>query len=121
MSELDGEVVEPGGLHLWTLALGEHEVVVTAADAEGNEATTTVTFVITTSVDDLDAHVARLTAEGGLSSMEKATLGASLAQAKRHLEAERSAQAVAALERFAAATDEALLRRDAEALIDMLE
>lgn len=120
-AELDGEVIESGDLDLWLLDLGEHELVVTASDEAGNTATTVTTFVITTSVADLDAHVERLLGEGALSNKEKATLSAFLSQARLHLEAGRTAQAIGALERFAAATDVLLLTRDAEALIETLE
>jgi glucose/arabinose dehydrogenase len=114
---LDGEAVEPGALDLWTLDLGEHVLVATATDQAGNTTESTVTFVVTTSVDDLAAHVERLRADGALTKPEAARLDAFLGQATRHLAAGRDAQAAAALERFAAATDEEVLVRDAQALV----
>lgn len=121
VTELDGEAVEAGELDLWNVALGEHEIFVTVTDEAGNVKTTSLTFVVTTSLADLEAHVARLAQEGVLSAKEQATLTAFLAQAERHLAADRTTLAIAALERFAGATDEALLQRDAEGLIGTLE
>lgn len=121
VTELDGEAVEPGDLGLWQLDLGEHRLVVTATDEAGNTATTNVTFAVTTSLEDLRAHVDRLASEGGLSGNDKARLWVYLAQAERHVDAGRVGQAIVALERFAATADDALLQRDAEAVIDSLE
>jgi hypothetical protein len=114
---LDGEAVEPGALDLWTLDLGEHVLVVAATDQAGHTTESTVTFTVTTSVEDLAAHVDRLRADGALTKPEAARLDAFLGQATRHLAAGRDAQAAAALERFAAATDEEVLVRDAQALV----
>lgn len=114
---LDGEAVEPGELDLWTLDLGEHVLVATATDEAGNSTETTVTFTVTTSVEDLAAHVDRLRADGALTKAEAARLDAFLGQATRHLAAGRDAQAAAALEKFAAATDEEVLVRDAQAIV----
>jgi glucose/arabinose dehydrogenase/PKD repeat protein len=117
---LDGEAVEAGTLALAGLTLGEHTVEVTGTDRAGLVTVVTVTFTVTTSFADLGAHVERLAAEGALSTPEHRQLTAFLAQAQKHADAGRTAQAVAALERFVGATDEDLLVRDAEALISDL-
>lgn len=117
---LDGQAVEPGTIDLWSLALGEHALVVTATDAAGHSTAVTVTFTVTTSIADLKAHVKRLAADGSLSKSEQKVLGGFLAQADRHLAAGKDAKAIEALERFIAATDEEVLIRDAQALIEQL-
>ncbi|GAA4722858.1 lectin [Isoptericola chiayiensis] len=117
---LDGETVEAGEIDLWTIELGEHQVVATATDEAGNTTESTVTFTVTTSAEDLAAHLERLEDAGELSSSESARLNAYLGQAERHADAGRDRQATAALERFIGATDEDVLVRDAEALIDQL-
>jgi hypothetical protein len=114
---LDGEVVEPGEVELWTLALGSHELVATATDEAGHTAETVVTFTVTTSLADLSAHVDRLAAAGELTTAEASNLDAFLSQAERHAQAGRDAKQAAALQRFADATDEEVLVRDAEALL----
>ncbi|WP_407319673.1 PQQ-dependent sugar dehydrogenase [Isoptericola halotolerans] len=116
---LDGEPVEAGELDVAALDLGDHEVVASATDEAGHTTEVVVTFTVTTSVDDLGAHVARLAGAGELSRSESARLSAFLGQAERHAGAGRDQQAVSALQRFVAATDEVLIR-DAEALIDQL-
>ncbi|WP_202609932.1 family 43 glycosylhydrolase [Herbidospora solisilvae] len=60
---LDGQPVQPGAITLYTLALGEHELVVTAVDHAGNETVKTVGFTITTSVEDVSALIDRFAAE----------------------------------------------------------
>ncbi len=117
---LDGDPVEAGELALWSLELGEHELVATATDEAGHTTEVTVAFTVTTSFADLAAHVQRLSDEGSLSSPEAARLDSALDRAERHADAGRTAQAVRALERFTDTTDEEVLVRDAEALIAQL-
>ncbi|GGC13513.1 PQQ-dependent sugar dehydrogenase [Cellulomonas carbonis] len=117
---LDGEAVEPGTLDLWTVALGEHVLVVTATDEAGNVTEQSVTFTVTTSFADLAAHVGRLAADGTLTQGESRQLSALLRQAERHADAGRTTQAVSALERFVGATDDELLVRDAQALAEQI-
>lgn len=115
--ELDGEELT-GPVDLWTLDLGEHTLVVTATDEAGHTTTQTLTFTTTTSLEDLAAHLERL--QGELPAKEHKQLSTFLSQAVRHTDAGRAGQAADALERFAAATDDALLDRDAAAVIDQL-
>ncbi|WP_324649853.1 PQQ-dependent sugar dehydrogenase [Georgenia sp. H159] len=117
---LDGAEITSGALDLSTLALGEHELVVTAVDEAGNSTEETVHFSTTTSIADLRVHLERTIAEGELRTSEAKRLSTFLAQAERHLEAGREAQAGAALERFRDVTDVALLREHAQALLDQL-
>ncbi|WP_336922230.1 PQQ-dependent sugar dehydrogenase [Aquipuribacter sp. SD81] len=117
---VDGEAVDLDGLELWTLDLGSHEVVVTVTDESGLSTTWTATFTVSTSAADLQAHVDRLAAAGELQGRELAQARAFVAQAVRHLDGGRADQAVKALERLVAATDDELLDRDAEAVIDSL-
>ena len=117
---LDGEPVEPGSLALWELELGEHALEVTVTDTAGLETSTTVAFTVEATTVDLRANVERLGADGAIDTAEAAQLIAFLNQAERNLAADRVEQAVAALKRFAAATDDTLLLRDVEAIIASL-
>ncbi|BDZ65217.1 FIMAH domain-containing protein [Agromyces mangrovi Wang et al. 2018] len=117
---LDGEPLEEGDLDLWTLELGEHELVAAAVDEAGNRSEVSVAFTVTTSVGDLASNLERIEADGGIDTPEAARLHAFLAQAERAIERDRADQAAAALERFAAATDDELLARDALALAEQL-
>lgn len=116
---LDDQPIEEGTVDLATLDLGTHTLVATAADVAGHTTSVTITFVIEAGPEDLEAHVERLQATD-LPADEAAHLSAFLAQAQRHLDADRTAQAVTALERLAGATDDPLLTRDVAAVIASL-
>ncbi|NEE03512.1 carbohydrate-binding protein [Phytoactinopolyspora halotolerans] len=130
-ASLDGEPVQAGTLELWTLSVGEHELVVTVTDEAGLQASTSVGFVVTTSLADLGAIIDGYLATGAIDRPSTAVLlHARLDTAAKHLEDGRSKQAVGELEKFirtaadsryvsdAAARD--VLVHQAEALIAQL-
>ncbi|WP_062288779.1 PQQ-dependent sugar dehydrogenase [Demequina phytophila] len=117
---LDGEAIEAGTLDVSTLDLGEHNLTASATDTAGNVGQSSVTFTVEATFEDVAAHVARLLDSGDLTAAQTAQIEARLAQAERHLDAGRTAQAVAALTRLAGTVDDALLARDIEAVIDSL-
>jgi glucose/arabinose dehydrogenase/PKD repeat protein len=118
---LDGEPTQARALDAWELDLGEHRIVATATDDAGNTTSTTVTFTITTSFEDLRSHIDRLRVAGTVSASEERRLLAQLDLAERHDAHGRATQAVVALDRFATVTQIALLRRDAEAVAAALD
>ncbi|SFB27002.1 Protein of unknown function [Amycolatopsis marina] len=77
---LDGEAVDNGAvLPLHTIALGEHALVVTAADVAGNVTERTVTFTVGTSLEDVRTLVDRFTDEDRIDAKTSKQLKASLA------------------------------------------
>ncbi|WP_197320277.1 ThuA domain-containing protein [Saccharomonospora sp. NB11] len=72
---LDGESVADGvEIPLHTLALGVHELVVTAVDKAGNTTEQRVTFTVTTSLEDLRTLVDRFADEGRIPARTAGTL-----------------------------------------------
>lgn len=120
VATLDGEAVEPGAIDLRGLDLGEHVLEVTVVDAAGLGSSTRVGFTIQPTTVDLRANVQRLAAEGTITAAEAEQLTAYIGQAERHLAADRTPQAVKALERVANAIDDAPLQRDVAAIIAAL-
>ncbi|MFJ1645730.1 PQQ-dependent sugar dehydrogenase [Streptomyces sp. NPDC088258] len=108
---LDGAALVSGQpLELWRLALGGHELKVTARDRAGNSTTKTVRFTVRTSFDDLDALLPRLREDGLVSAQGLQRLTLRLDQAREHAEAGRTSRAAAVLESFAeSAGDPALV------------
>ncbi|NED97766.1 carbohydrate-binding protein [Phytoactinopolyspora alkaliphila] len=99
-AELDGEPIEAGELDLWTLAVGAHELVVTATDEAGHTAAETVEFTVTTSFADLAAIVDGYRAAGAIErDSVPVLLHARLDNAAKHADAGRTAQAVSELEK----------------------
>ncbi|WP_436500026.1 ThuA domain-containing protein [Actinokineospora sp. HUAS TT18] len=82
------------------LALGTHQVVVTATDAAGLTRQVTVTFTVTTSVPDLRALVDRFAAERRITAETARTMREQLDTAAAHLAKNDRAKAIAKLEDF---------------------
>ncbi|PXY22039.1 ThuA domain-containing protein [Prauserella flavalba] len=123
---LDGRPVENGAvLPLHTLALGEHELVVTATDNAGSVAEKSVSFTVTTSTKDLRALVTRFTDEGRINRQTALVLHTTLGTAEVLYAWGRpwaGAQALTvfaetAKRKVADAQVKAVLVRDAESLI----
>ncbi|PXY20389.1 glucose dehydrogenase [Prauserella coralliicola] len=123
---LDGQPVENGAvLPLHTLALGEHELVVTATDNAGNVTEKSVSFTVTTSTKDLRALVTRFTDEGRIDRQAAFVLHTQLGTAELLYAWGRPRAAAQALEVFIATAErkvsdaqvKAVLVRDAESLI----
>jgi hypothetical protein len=128
---LDGSAIAADTvLRLTDLALGEHTLVVTAADKAGNTATRSITFEVTTSLADLDALLTRYNTDGTVSDKTTANLRYSLSRAIAAAADGSEQRTMLYLEQFAAradnqvkgdADDDAvreLLLRDARVLIE---
>jgi 2',3'-cyclic-nucleotide 2'-phosphodiesterase (5'-nucleotidase family) len=71
VAELDGKpVVTKQKIDLYTLALGSHNLKVTATDFYGNVSTKTVIFSVTATVQSLKASVNRFSTEGKITSKD---------------------------------------------------
>ncbi|WP_028661477.1 ThuA domain-containing protein [Saccharomonospora saliphila] len=123
---LDGDAIENGTeLALHTLELGEHELTVTATDEAGNTAEHTVTFTVTTSLDDLRALVGAFAEDGRIEAETAESLTDRLDAAervkRRNVHAATRVLASFAEDARDRISDEevkAVLVRDAEALIE---
>ncbi|HSK28231.1 MAG TPA: PQQ-dependent sugar dehydrogenase [Jiangellales bacterium] len=101
VATLDGEPVVSGEqIGLWTIEPGEHVLSVVVTDVAGLSTTQTVTFVATTSLDDLRSILDRLVDAGGVTTPGATQLRAHLDAAAEHVAAGETRQAVAALGRF---------------------
>jgi glucose/arabinose dehydrogenase len=127
-----GDEQVPSGepIALWRLALGEHELTVTAKDKAGHTTTKTVAFEVTTSFADVRALLGAFGEAGSLTADGADVLGAQLNVAENQADKGKTGNAVKALERFADfagkpyyVTDQEVrdaLVRDAEELIAQL-
>ncbi|MEU3270998.1 ThuA domain-containing protein [Saccharomonospora sp. NPDC006951] len=124
---LDGKPLDNGAvLALHTLDLGEHELVVTAADEAGNTTEKALTFTVTTSTADLRALISGFTGEGDIKKPVAIALRASLDTAElmyRWGQPRTGAQllsvfAETAKRKVADKEVKAVLVRDANALIE---
>ena len=85
---LDGKAIASGtSVTLYELTLGQHTLVVTSTDNAGNVTTTTVTFTVGTSFDDIEALINAFVADGTMSAKTAASLK------DRLFRAEQAAQA----------------------------
>ncbi|GII58116.1 hypothetical protein Pth03_65050 [Planotetraspora thailandica] len=127
----DDEVSSGEPVALWRLALGEHELTVTAKDKAGHTTTKTVSFEVTTSFADVRALLDAFAEAGSLTADGADVLGAQLNVAEKQADKDKPQNAISALERFAgfagrpsnvtdAAARDALVR-DAEALIAQVD
>lgn len=67
VAALDGQPIENGTvIELYKLTLGQHVLVVNAADRAGNLASTTVTFEITTNISSLEQLVEQFQTDGSI-------------------------------------------------------
>ncbi|SDT39587.1 Protein of unknown function [Jiangella sp. DSM 45060] len=123
---LDGAPIQSGAVvALHTIPLGLHELVVTAADAAGNETVQELVFFSTTSFADMESLITRFQTAGTITSQVAKDLQRSLATARRQEGMGREERAVIALETFkstvnAKVTDagaKSTLLRDADAMI----
>jgi len=123
---LDGEPVASGAtVDLYELDLGGHALTVTATDNAGNEATQTLTFTTTTSLEDIEALVATFHAQGAMDDRVEAHLTRAVRRAQRADASGQDRRLVAELDRFKAdverwVTDETareVLIRDADAVL----
>ncbi|WP_424923289.1 ThuA domain-containing protein [Amycolatopsis arida] len=123
---LDGAPVDNGAVvPLHALALGPHELVVTATDGAGNVAERKVTFTVTTSLADVRALVDRFSGEGRIDRVTTVRLRSALFAATTLTSAGVTHGAIRAMELFADTArrhvrDEQareVLVRDAEALV----
>ncbi|WP_204077082.1 PQQ-dependent sugar dehydrogenase [Planotetraspora phitsanulokensis] len=123
----DDEVSSGEPIALWRLALGEHELTVTAKDKAGHTTTKTVSFEVMTSFADVRALLGAFAEAGSLTADGADVLGAQLNVAEKQADKDKPQNAISALERFAefagrpsnvtdAAARDALVR-DAQALI----
>ncbi|GAA1018747.1 glycosyl hydrolase [Acrocarpospora pleiomorpha] len=72
---LDGDAVQSGtSLELWTLPLGEHELVVRAEDEAGNVTTSTTRFETRASLDGLRQLITRFAQDGAIDNKAKKSL-----------------------------------------------
>ncbi|MEY7972884.1 ThuA domain-containing protein [Saccharomonospora xinjiangensis] len=128
-ARLDGAELEPSTtVPLHTLDLGEHTITVEATDRAGNTAEHTLTFVSTTSIDDVRALVYRFAGDDRLSRAGKVRLLVDLALADLALDRDRPRQALRALESFVQTAERVpdsavreVLVRDGRALIGDLD
>ncbi|TDD97279.1 carbohydrate-binding protein [Jiangella asiatica] len=113
---LDGEPVESGAaVELWTLTVGQHQVVATATDNAGHQGSATVTFTVTTSLADLASIVDHYAAAGAFSGAGESRLRLHLDTAIRNAAAGREDSAVRALGQFASVAASATFVTDATA------
>lgn len=130
---LDGQSLHDGdspaelALDLWQLDLGPHTMRVDAQDEAGNEATTEITFVVTTSTTDVLANLDRFVVEGRLNPREAIRVARHVEIAERHLDGDRPVAAGSHLRRALARADDvqddevrAYLVRDLQALLEPL-
>ncbi len=110
---LDGApVAADAPLELWRLRLGRHTLEVTATDAAGQTATTTVTFVAATSVEELTALTERLARAGALTTTGEVRLENRLAAAATAIDAGRFPAAAAQLTAFGRLAGDSSVVRD---------
>ncbi|MCW3845243.1 hypothetical protein ONA70_34780 [Micromonospora yasonensis] len=96
---LDGRpILDNTLLALYDLALGEHTLTVVACDEAGNRSTRSITFTVTTSVEDMGNLVDRFRATGWLSAASATELHKPLDRAARFVDQGRDKQAVRELQ-----------------------
>ncbi|MEU3458013.1 hypothetical protein ABZ671_31145 [Micromonospora sp. NPDC006766] len=125
---LDGKRVTRGSsITLSGLLLGSHTLEVTGKDKAGNTATKSVTFTVTTSFADLQAHVDGFKSTGTISAGNADKLTGNLNKASAAAAANRPAEAVEWLKAFVnqalvlnATGARNLLVRDGQALINQI-
>ncbi|WP_345540593.1 ThuA domain-containing protein [Phytohabitans rumicis] len=99
--KVDGKWVYPKAVNLWEIGPGVHTHAVTSSDVAGNNATTTATFVVSTSFADISALITRFTTSGVLTAGEATTLNTILAEAQKAADNGKITQARAKLALFA--------------------
>jgi len=113
-SWLDGKFVFPLPLDPSKLSLGKHTWALQLADQAGNNQVATLTFVVTTSVADLQALVTKYAAAGSIDAADAATLQSSLTAAATAKTNGDALGQVAALQQFSGQVGSLVAAGDAQ-------
>jgi alpha-tubulin suppressor-like RCC1 family protein len=104
---VDGEEYSPGSVLRWAGRLGDHVVVVAAADEAGNVGVETITITVSTSGESMQQLLARFIADGEVNGPLQNQLSNCLTQALDHLAKGHYVQAAKHMQDFLKHIDKA--------------